>query len=132
VRKAISQAKLRAELNKRLSFQAELMICPGGDVQNLVWTDPFAGQPLPKDAKRFVTVLGKRPRALPRLPIIRPDGAEWQVKVVGVTGKFALSLWRRVGRSILYPNEVVEKTMGVPATTRNWNTLEAIRDILEE
>ena len=132
VRKSVSQAKLGAELNKRLPFKAELMICPGGDLQNLVWTDPFAGQQFPKDAKRFVTVLGKRPRTLPHLPIIRPDGADWQVKVVEVTGKFALSVWRRLGRSILYPNEVVEKTLGVPGTTRNWNTIEAIRDILEE
>jgi len=51
---------------------------------------------------------------------------------VGVTGKFAVSLWRRLGRSIVYPNEVVEKALGVPATTRNWSTIEAIRDILEE
>ena len=131
VRKAVSQAKLRAELDRRLPFKAELMICPGADLQNLVWTDPFAGQPIPKGAKRFVTVLGKMPRTLPRLPIIRPDGADWQVNIVGVTGKFALSLWRRQGRSLLYPNEVVEKIFGVPATTRNWNTIEAIRDILE-
>ena len=132
VRKAVSQAKLRAELNRRLPFKAELMICPGGDLQNLVWTDPFAGQPSPKGAKRFVTILAKRPRTLPRLPILRPDGGAWQVKVVGVTGKFAVSLWRRLGRSIVYPNEVVEKALGVPATTRNWSTIEAIRDILEE
>ncbi|HKW51082.1 MAG TPA: DUF1697 domain-containing protein, partial [Candidatus Eisenbacteria bacterium] len=131
VRKKVSQAKLRAELNRRLPFKAELMICPGADLQSLVWTDPFAGQPIPKGAKRFVTVLGKRPGTLPRLPILRPDAAEWQVKVVGVTGKFALSLWRRMGRTLVYPNEVVEKGFRVPATTRNWNTLEAIRDILE-
>ena len=131
VRKPVSQAKLRAELNKRLPFKAELMICPAGDLQNLVWTDPFAGQPIPKGAKRFVTILGKRPQTLPRLPLLRPDGTEWQVKVVAVSGKFAVSIWRRLGRSLLYPNEVVEKIFGVPATTRNWNTIEAIRDILE-
>lgn len=131
VRKPVTQAKLRAELNRRLPFKAELMICPGGDLQNLVWTDAFAGQSIPKDAKRFVTILAKRPGSPPRLPLGRPDGNDWQVKVVAVSGKFALSLWRRLGRTILYPNEVVEKSFGVPATTRNWNTIEAIRDILE-
>ena len=131
VRKAVSEAKLRAELNRKLPFKAEAMICPARDLLNLVWTDPFAGQPFPKGAKRYVTVLAKRPRTLPRLPILRPDGADWQVKVVEVTGKFAVSLSRRLGKSILYPNEVIERTFGVPGTTRNWNTLEAIRDILE-
>ena len=107
------------------------MICPGGDLLKLAREDPFAGQPLPKDVKRFVTVLAKRPRTLPHLPILRPAGDDWQVRVVAVSGKFALSLWRRLGRSIVYPNEVVEKAFGVPATTRNWNTIEAIRGILE-
>lgn len=78
-----------------------------------------------------MTVLAKRPRSLPRLPLSRPEGDDWQVRVVAVSGKFAVSLLRRLGRTILYPNEVVEKSFGVPATTRNWNTIEAIRDILE-
>jgi hypothetical protein len=32
---------------------------------------------------------------------------------------------------MLYPNEVVEKQMGVPATTRNRDTIEKIRAALE-
>jgi hypothetical protein len=30
----------------------------------------------------------------------------------------------------LYPNEVVEKQLGVSATTRGWDTLAAICDLL--
>jgi hypothetical protein len=41
-----------------------------------------------------------------------------------------LSPHRQVGRRIVYPNEVVERHLGVAATTRNWNTLCAICDIL--
>jgi hypothetical protein len=44
---------------------------------------------------------------------------------------FALSLHRRVGRTLVYPNEVVERHLGVSATTRNWNTVCAICDILK-
>jgi hypothetical protein len=31
---------------------------------------------------------------------------------------------------MLYPNEIVEKALGVRATTRSWNTIEAARALL--
>jgi hypothetical protein len=68
---------------------------------------------------------------LPALPLCWPADDAWQVKVVAVTGRFALSLARRLGQKIIYPNEVVEKNLGVSATTRNWNTISAICDILK-
>src|SRR2546425_6122390 len=105
VRKTISQAALRAELARRLPFQAELMIIPARDLLELTRKDPFSIQPLPKDARRFVTVLAKRPKSLPRLPYNRPDGAEWQVEIVAVSGSLALRLLRRLGRLILYSHQ---------------------------
>jgi uncharacterized protein (DUF1697 family) len=50
--------------------------------------------------------------------------------VVGLRGKFVLSLWRRTGKALLYPNEVVEKELAVAATTRNWDTVLKIDRIL--
>jgi uncharacterized protein (DUF1697 family) len=35
-----------------------------------------------------------------------------------------------MGKSIVNPNAVVEEQFAVPATTRNWNTISAICDIL--
>jgi hypothetical protein len=75
--------------------------------------------------------MSKRPPELPGLPFSQPAGDDWQVQIVAVKDRFALSLMRRVGRAILYPNEVVEKRLGVPATTRNWNTVAAICEILQ-
>lgn len=131
VRASVSETKLRAELSRKLPFQAETMICSARELLTLARNKTFSKDPSTKDAQCFVTVLAKRPRSLPRLPLSRPEGDDWQVRVVAVSGKFAVSLLRRLGRTILYPNEVVEKSFGVPATTRNWNTIEAIRDILE-
>ena len=131
VRKSISSALLRAELSRRLPFAADLMICRARDVSNLGSENPFPGARSDKDVSRFVSVLAKRPRTLPPLPISQPAGDNWQVKVIEVRGTFALSLHRRVGRTLVYPNEVVERHLGVAATTRNWNTLCAICDILK-
>lgn len=131
VRKAIAPTALRAELGRRVPFETELMICAGRDVLDLVRDDPFPRTPAGMDVRRFVTVMAKRPRPTPSLPVRKPANEDWQVQVVAVSGVFALSLWRRLGRSIVYPNEVVERAFGVPATTRSWDTLQKIRVLLE-
>jgi uncharacterized protein (DUF1697 family) len=131
IRRTASQTMLRAEFLKKLPIQAELMICSSRDILDLVGRKPFSDRPSGKDVSRYVTILSKSPRTPPALPIHQPPGDTWQVKVFQVTGRFALSLHRRLGKTLVYPNEVVEKKLGVPATTRNWNTFSAICTILE-
>ena len=130
VRKSVSSALLRAELSRKLPFLAEFMICRGRDVSDLESEDPFPRARSGDEVTRYVSVLAKRPRTPATLPIRQPAGDNWQVKVVEVRSVFALSLHRRVGRTLVYPNEVVEKHFGVSATTRNWNTVCAICDVL--
>lgn len=75
--------------------------------------------------------MAKRPSRLPPLPLAQPDGGKWQVKVVGVSGRFALSFYWRLGSSSVDINGLIEKHFGLSATTRNWNTMSRIHDILE-
>jgi uncharacterized protein (DUF1697 family) len=129
-RKTISQSKLRAEILRRLPFKTEIVICPGSDIINLASSDPFVNEPSGPDIVRFVSVLAKRPRALPALPVSLPPGDEWVLKIVAVHGRFAFGTYRRVMRAITYLSQV-EKRLGVSATTRNWNTITAIVKILK-
>ena len=55
-------------------------------------------------------------------------GKMWEVRIIAITGRFALSV-RRIGQT--YSNAVVEKHFSISATTRNWNTIESICRILE-
>jgi uncharacterized protein (DUF1697 family) len=130
VRKSVGQKELKAAVLQKLPFDAELMICTEREIAALTGTDAFADVPESKDCKRYVTVLAKRLSKIPSLPLSRPPNDEWQVQVIGVTGKFALSVWRRQGKRLIYPNEVIEKEFGVAATTRNWNTITAIWEIV--
>ena len=132
VRKPIAQAKLRAALLKRLPFDAVVIICRGREVIDLVRQQPFPDVP-GLLVRRLVAVMARRPRTLPRLPVHEPPGDRWESRVFGVSGRFALSLWRRLReRGFLEPNGVIEKHFGVRATTRNWNTINKIRDILQQ
>ena len=132
VRKPVAQATLQSEVLARLPFEAEVMICRGSDLVAMAREEAFAEGAIPGDAQRFVSVLAKRPRTVPPLPIVRPPGDGWQVRVVAVSGPFVLSYWRHLGDRVLYPNEVVEKTFGAPTTTRNWNTIRKLCEVLSE
>ncbi len=132
IRKTIGEAALRAELLRKLPFEAELMICRGRDLLELAGAEPFPEARFRGDVRRFVSVMAKRPKTPPRLPLSQPAGDKWQVRIVGISGRFALSVWRRMGKTFLYPNEVVEKHLGVSATTRGWNTISSLCEILRD
>lgn len=127
VREAVSPAELRDAILRRLPFRPELMICPARDVLALARGDWFGDAPAKDGTDRFVSVLPKAPVAPPPLPLEQPTGPEWEVRIVAITGRFALSVRRR-GQT--YANAVVEKHLGLPATTRNWNTLETVGAVL--
>src|SRR6185436_7901644 len=63
VRKRISRAKLRAEVTRRLPFEAHVVMCSGSDILGLAARNPFAGQPSGPAILQFVSVLAKRSRA---------------------------------------------------------------------
>src|SRR2546428_8526913 len=52
VRESVSEAKLRAEILRRLPFKPELMICPARDVLALARGDWLAAAPAGKDLGR--------------------------------------------------------------------------------
>ncbi len=126
---SVAQETVRAQLLKALPFPAEMMICPGKALLDLAATPVFAAGPS-GGVRHYVSVLSRAPRKRPPLPLSQPAGERWEVKVVMVSGKFALSLARRLGKSFVDPNAVVEKGFGMPATTRNRTTIIKICDLL--
>jgi hypothetical protein len=107
------------------------MICPAQDIIKLASKDPFSRQPSGPDITRFVTVLHKRPRALPSLPLSLPSDDDWLLKIIAIQDRFVLGLYRRQMKAISYLGKI-EKLLGVPVTTRSWNTIGRIAKILEE
>jgi uncharacterized protein (DUF1697 family) len=130
VRKAVSQEKFRRELLSRLGFPADVMICEGRALAGFAADDPFAGAPSGPDIVRFVNVLSKPLAALPPIPMKFPEDGEWVLKIIGCRGRFLFGLYKRQMKAISYLGRV-EKLVGIPATTRNWNTISAIVKALQ-
>src|SRR5205807_2073339 len=57
IRKPVTRAQLRAELTRRLPFEAEIMICQGREIVRLMSHNHFADHPERPDIVRFVSVL---------------------------------------------------------------------------
>jgi uncharacterized protein (DUF1697 family) len=131
VREDVSESVLRAAIARQLPFKCEIMICAARDVLKLAAKDPFSGQPSDPDITRFMNVLHKPIRALPHLPLGLPSDADWLLKVIAIQDRFVLGLYRRQMKAISYLGKL-EKLLDVPATTRNWNTIEKVVKILRQ
>ncbi|HKA43072.1 MAG TPA: DUF1697 domain-containing protein [Burkholderiales bacterium] len=130
VRKPASRARFRAELLKRLPFEAHVALCEGRDLIRLERENPFAAEPARPDVVRFVSILVKTGRVRPSIPITLPPDGEWLVRVIAAKNRFVFGMYRRHMKTIGYLGRL-DSLFGAPATTRNWNTILAIVQILK-
>jgi len=130
VRKPGSRAKFRTALLRKLPFEAEIVLCEGRDLLRLEMENPFGTQPSPPDVVRFVSILSKAGSVRASLPVTFPSDGEWLVRVIASEGQFVFGVYRRHMKTIGYLGQI-DKLYGVPATTRNWNTIIAIMRILK-
>ena len=78
-----------------------------------------------------MATLCERPKARPKLPLAKPAGKAWSVRFDRVEGAYALGLSHRRPNGSLSQNQVVESALGVPATTRWWETFERVTELLK-
>jgi len=130
VRKPGSRAKFRAALLRKLPFETEVMLCDGRDVVRLETVNPFGTAPSRPDVVRFVSILSKAGRVRAAIPITLPPRGKWLLRVIASKDRFVFGVYRRHMKTIGYLGQL-DKLFGVPATTRNWNTIVAIVRILK-
>ena len=130
VRKPGTQATFRAALLRKLPFEADVVLCHGRDLTRLADENPFAGAPVSADIVRFVSILPTAGAIRATLPVSFPSDAPWLVRVIARRGQFVLGEYRRHMKTIRYLGEI-DRLYGMPATTRNWNTIAAIVRILK-
>lgn len=130
VRKPGSQAKFLAELRRRLPFETLVVLCDGRDFMRLETENPF-GPELPRaDTVRFVSFLSKSSPLHHPLPITLPPSGKWLVRIIARENRFVFGMYRRHMKTIGYLGQI-DKLLGVPATTRNWNTINAVVKVLK-
>ena len=131
IRRPVTAARLRAEVASKLPFDTEIVICRGSEMTALLSRHPLAAEPVRPDVVRFVSVLSRRPRPAPVMPVRLPRSGGWLLQILALEGRFAYGVYRRHMKVIAYLG-TLDKRFGVPVTTRNWNTISAIAKVLDE
>ena len=131
VRRPVTQERLRAELARRLPFETEVVVCQGHRFRDMASGDRFGGEPIRRGVVRFVSVLSKRPRSAPSLPIALPPTGRWLLRILAREDRFLFGVYRRHMKAIGYLG-AMDRLFGVPITTRNWNTVTEIARVLDE
>ena len=129
IRRPITQAKLRAELARRLPFETKTMIRQARDRRSDVARSICA---LPR-ATRY-RPLRQRAEGAPTLGSADPSRPSAEGPVAAAhsreRGTYSSSAsTRRQMKAVGYLGSI-DRLFGVPATTRNWNTITAIANVL--
>lgn len=131
VRRPGSRERFRTALLRELPFEAVVVMCEGSELARVAETDPFGAAAGGADVVRFVSILSSGDGLRARLPVCFPADGNWLVRVIARKKQFVFGMYRRHMKTIGYLGQV-DKLFGVPATTRNWNTILAVARILRQ
>jgi uncharacterized protein (DUF1697 family) len=129
VRKPGSRARLTADLQRRLPFDTQIMLCDGRDLLRLAKDYPLPARAAPRDVVRFVSILSKPSRVRISTPIRFPARGPWLMRVEACQNRYVIGTYRRHMKAIGYLGQI-DRLFGGPTTTRNWNTIMSIVRIL--
>lgn len=130
IRKPGLRAKFRAELRRKLPFKTEMVLCDGRDLIRMETENPFGAEASRPGIVRFVSILSKGGSVVASIPCALPPRGEWFVRIIASKKRFVFGVYRRHMKTIGYLGQI-DKLFGGPATTRNWNTIVAIVQILK-
>jgi len=129
VRRQIRRVNLRAEIANYVSFDVDVMICTGGEILQLISSDPFDGHTFGREIVPFVSIMAKRQMLPFNLPLDLPVDSDWRLKVMTCLDRFIVGIHRREMKAITCLGRL-EKLLGVPITTRTWSTILRIGEVL--
>jgi len=62
---------------------------------------------------------------------VLPSDDDWLLKIIAIEDRFVLGVYQRQMKAISCLGKI-ENLLGVPATTRKWNTIEKVVKILQQ
>ena len=113
--------RIGADLEAWLGYPVAVMVRTWDEMLALVASNPFKGVRREVDAKLYVCFLWEKPSKAPKLPIVNArDG----IKLFRIVEREAFMISQRLESGVFgVPNVNIEKALGMPCTTRNWNTV---------
>ena len=121
--------RVRIKLRKLVSDEPTVLFRRLREINRIVKGNPFKDLDGDSDAKLYVAFLSRKPRNKPNFPIRSPkEGLE----AIGLKNLEVFIVSRRKdNRFYGFPNNFIEKELGVLATSRNWSTVKKIAKVAD-
>lgn len=128
--RAAPDTRLRAGLARLLGAPPGMTIRTRREMAAIVEANPFGRLVDDPAVKLYVVFLEQAPTQIPALPVrVDKDALE----LIAITGRDAYVVSRKIPGKLMYgfPNQFVEKLLGVAGTTRNWSTVTKTAALME-
>jgi uncharacterized protein (DUF1697 family) len=109
-----------ARIAREMPFETHVIVRPAAEVIALVRAGPPKG---PRGTQLFVSVLARAPTKRPTIPLERPIGRPWALRVVARRGAYLVCVRRIAVQRGLDLSAILQREFGAAVTTRSWGTM---------
>jgi uncharacterized protein (DUF1697 family) len=116
--------RIQQKLEDLVGAEPVIMFRTVRELERIVDSAPFKGWTAGPKVKLYVTFLAEKPRKRPRFPLV---SAKEALEAIGMKNREVFVVSRPKKTAFFgFPNNFIEKELGVSATTRNWSTITTI------
>ena len=121
------QARIRVNMQRLLKAEPVIVYRTGRQLERLVTRAPFRELAADPRLKLYVAFVEQKSTQRPRFPLLLPkEGLE---AIGTVDGDVLIVSHRKPNGMYGFPNNWIEKALGVVATARNWSTVTKLADL---
>jgi uncharacterized protein (DUF1697 family) len=120
--------KMESELHKNLSDDVVIFLRTSEDFNSIINLNPFLKLKSSIPTKLYVTFLKDELKLKLKLPFLSPKK---DVEVIQIKDREVYCITSEIKGSYGFPNLFIEKEFGIKATTRNWNTIIKVYDLMK-
>ena len=118
--------RVRIKVQLLLEKEPQILFRKLRDLERIIKAAPFDGLKSESPVKLYVAFLADLPRVKPKLPLVSEKEA---VEAIAIKDREAFIVTRQKPSGFFgFPNNFIEKELGVAATSRNWSTVTKIVD----
>jgi uncharacterized protein (DUF1697 family) len=122
--------RIRIQLRELFGEEPTVLFRTVHEVERIVKGVPFKDFEAEPDKKLYVTFLSRKPRSKPRFPLLSSKEA---LEAIAMKGLEVFIVSRRKKNGFYgFPNNFIEKELGVSATSRNWSTVTKIVEFVRK
>ena len=116
--------RVRDKLRRLLGAEPGVFFRTVREIERIVGESPFRNFEAERNIKMSVAFLSRKPRKRPTFPLLSPREA---LEAFTMKNREVFIVSRRKKNGFYgFPNNFIEKELGVSATTRNWSTVTKI------